>query len=126
MREADFTNHPDAANALSRGRSKPLTNGRRGSERWAMSQAIEVCGESPFNPQTYRGRTRDISAKGVYFVCEEAYMRGQLVHVTISLSGDLIADSDSISLTMRCRVQRVEEISQNGSKTFGVAVALDE
>jgi PilZ domain-containing protein len=126
MREADFTNHPDAANALGRGINKPLTNGRRGSERCAMSQSIEVCGESPFNPQTYRGTTRDISAKGVYFVCGEAYMKGQLVHVTISLSGGLIAGSDTVSLTMRCRVQRVEEISQNGSRAFGVAVALDE
>jgi hypothetical protein len=126
MREADFTNRPDAANVLSHGINKPLTNGRRVSERWAMSQSIEVCGESPFNPQTYRARTSDISAKGLYFVCEEAYMKGQLVHVTISLSGGLIAGSDSISLTLRCRVQRVEKISQNGSKTFGVAVALDE
>ena len=46
--------------------------------------------------------------------------------VTISLSGGLIAGPDNISLTMRCRVQRVEEISKSGSKTFGVAVALDE
>ena len=126
MREADFTNQRDAANALSRGINKPLRNGRRGSERWAMSQSIEVCGESPFNPQTYRGRTRDISAKGLYFVCEESYIVGQLVHVTIRLSRGLVADSDSVSLTLRCRVQRVERISQSGAKTFGVAVALDE
>jgi hypothetical protein len=53
-------------------------------------------------------------------------MAGQLVHVTIRLSGDLVAGSDSVSLTLRCRVQRVEKISQSGSKTFGVAVALDE
>src|SRR6267143_2860678 len=123
MREADFTNRPDAANVLSHGINKPLTNGRRVSERWAMSQSIEVCGESPFNPQTYRARTRDISAKGIYFVCEEPYMKGQLVHVTISLSGGPIAGSDSVYLTLRCRVQRVEKISDNGSKIFGVAVA---
>src|SRR6267378_2081724 len=90
MREADFTYQPDAANALS------------------------------------RGRTRDISAKGLYFVCEESYMVGQLLHVTIRLSRGLVADSDSVSLTLRCRVQRVERISQSGAKTFGVAVALDE
>jgi hypothetical protein len=126
MREADFTNHPGAVNAPSRGIYKPLTNDRRGSERRAMSESIEVCGESPFNPQTYRGRTRDISAKGIYFVCEEPYMVGQLLHVTIRLSRGLVAGSDSVSLTLRCRVQRVEKIFQNGSKTFGVAVALDE
>jgi hypothetical protein len=106
--------------------NKPLTNDRRGSRRLALSLPVEVCGENPFNPQTFRGRTRDIAAKGVYFVCEEAYTVGQLVHVTIRLSGVLIAGTDSISLTLRCRVQRVEEMILHGSKTFGVAVALDE
>jgi hypothetical protein len=126
MQEANYKDQSDSANALGRRTNKPLTNGRRGTKRWAVSQLIEVCGESPFNPQTYRGRTRDISAKGIYFVCEEPYMKGQLVHVTISLSGGPIAGSDSVCLTLRCRVQRVEKIFQNGSKTFGIAVALDE
>jgi len=126
MQEANYKDQSDSANALGRRTNKPLTNGRRGTKRWAVSQLIEVCGESPFNPQTYRGKTRDISAKGIYFVCEEPYMKGQLVHVTISLSGGPIAGSDSVYLTLRCRVQRVEKIFQNGSKTFGIAVALDE
>jgi hypothetical protein len=106
--------------------SKPLTTDRRGSRRLALSLPVEVCGEGPFNPETFCGRTRDIGAKGVYFVCEEAYIVGQLIHVTIRLSGVLVTGTDSVSLTLRYRVQRVEEILRNGSKTFGVAAALDE
>ena len=124
MQEANYKNQ--SANALGRGTNKPPWNDRRCSRRFAMSLPIEVSGESPFNPQTFPGRTRDIAANGVYFLCEEAYMAGQLVHVTIRLSRGLVAGSDSVSLTLRCRVQRVEKISQNGSKAFGVAVALDE
>src|ERR1700730_12384910 len=112
MQEANYKNHSDALNAPGRGINKPFMNDRRYSRRLALRLPIDVCGESPFNPQTCRGRTRDIAAKGVYFVCEEAYMAGQLVHVTIKLSGDPVAGSDSISLTLRCRVQRVEEIFQ--------------
>jgi hypothetical protein len=126
MQEAHYKNQSDAANALDRGISKPLMNDGRYSRRLALRLPIEVCGESPFNPQTFRGRTRDIAAKGVYFVCEQAYMVAQLVHVTIRLSGDLVAGSERVSLTLRYRIQRVEEIFQNGSKTFGIAVALDE
>jgi hypothetical protein len=126
MPEANYKNQPDSGNALGRGTNKPLMNDRRCSRRFALSLPIEVSGESPFNPQTFRGRTRDIAANGVYFFCEEAYMAGQLVDVTIRLSGDLLAGSDRVSLTLRCRVQRSEKISQNGSKRFGVAVALDE
>jgi hypothetical protein len=126
MQEANYKNQSDSANALGRGTSKPLMNDRRCSRRFPLSLPIEVSGESPFNPQTFCGRTRDIAAKGVYFFCEEAYMAGQLVDVTIRLSGDLVPGSDRVSLTLRCRVQRVEKIAQNGSKRFGVAVALDE
>jgi hypothetical protein len=126
MQEANYKNQSDSANAAGRATNKPLMNDPRCSRRFVLSLPIEVSGESPFNTQTFRGRTRDIAANGVYFFCEEAYMAGQLVHVTIRLSGDLVADSDSVSLTLRCRVQRVEKISQNGLKTFGVAVALDE
>jgi hypothetical protein len=126
MPEANYKNQFDSANALGRGTDKPLLNDRRCSRRFAMSLPIEVSGESPFNPQTFRGRTRDIAANGVYFFCEEAYMVGQLLHVTMRLSGDPVAGSDPVTLTLRCRVQRVEEIIRNGSKAFGVAVALDE
>jgi hypothetical protein len=126
MQEANYKKQSDSANALDRGTNKPLMNDRRCSRRFALRLPIEVSGESPFNPQTFRGITRDIAANGVYFLCEEGYIAGQLVHVTIRLSGDLVGDSDSVCLTLRCRVQRVEKISQNGSKTLGVAVALDE
>lgn len=125
MQEANYKKESDAANALGRGINRSL-NDRRCSRRLALCLPIEVYGESPFNSQTFRGNTRDISAKGVYFFCEEAYMVGQLLHVTISLSGGKVAGSDRVSLTLRCRVQRVEQIVRNSSKTFGVAVALDE
>jgi hypothetical protein len=126
MQEANYKNQSDPENALGRGTNKPLMNDRRCSRRFTLSLPIEVSGESPFNPQTFRGRTRDIAANGIYFFCEEAYMAGQLVHVTIRLSGDSVAFSDRVSLTLRCRVQRAEEIVRNASKIFGVAVALDE
>jgi PilZ domain len=107
MEEANYKNH-SAANALGRGTNKPPMNDRRCSRRLPLSLPIEVSGESPFNPQTFRGRTRDIAAKGVYFFCEEACTVGQLVRVTIRLSGDSVAFSDRVSLTLRGRVQRVE------------------
>jgi hypothetical protein len=126
MREANYKNQSDSANALGRATNKPLMNDRRHSRRLALRLPIEVCGESPFNPQTFYGNTRDIAAKGVYFFCEEAYMVGQLVHVTIPLSGDLIFGSDRVYLTLHYRVQRVEELIQSAATIFGVAVALDE
>src|ERR1700687_941085 len=126
MQEARFTNQTETQETGARKKKKPLPKDRRRSRRLVLSNPVEVCGESPFNPQTLRGTTRDIDANGVYFVCDESYMVGQLVHVTIHLSGGLLLGSESVTLTLRCRVQRAEELIRNGSKTFGVAVALDE
>jgi hypothetical protein len=126
MQEANDKDESDSANAPGRGADKPPMNDRRCSRRFTLSLPIEASGESPFNSQTFRGKIRDIAANGVYFFCEEAYMAGQLVHVTIRLSLDPVAFPDRVSLTLRCRVQRVEEIVRNASRIFGVAVALDE
>lgn len=104
-----------------------ITNDRRYAPRAALSLPIAVRGESPFNTQTFHAMTRDISAKGVYFVCDEAYMAGQLLHATIRLSSEVTNGFECLSLTLRFRVQRAElQISSNGFKTFGVAMALDE
>jgi hypothetical protein len=126
MQEARSKNRSDAKNALDPGINKPLMNDRRYSPRLTQRLPIEVCGESLFNPHIFRGRTCDIAAKGIYFVCEEAYMVGQLIHVTVTLSGDRAVSCDSVSLTLRYRIQRVETLIRNGLKIFGVAVALDE
>ena len=99
---------------------------RRSTRRFALSLPVEARGESPFNPQPVKGRTQNVSAKGIYFACDEAYMAGQLLHVKMRLSGDKTAGIDSILLTVRCRVQRVSKISMSGAGRFGVAVALDE
>jgi hypothetical protein len=125
MQEANCRNQPDAVTAAGRGIDKPPIKDRRCSPRLALRLPVEACAQGRLSPQTYRGTTRDISAKGVYFVCGEAYLAGQLVYVTIRMSGDLAAGSDSVSLTSRYRVKRVEEIFQNGSKRFGIAAALE-
>ena len=99
---------------------------RRSTRRFALSLPVEACGGSPFKSQPVKGRTRNVSANGIYFVCDEACMAGQLLHITMKLSGEKMGGTDSIFVTVRCRVQRVEEIFQIGLKRFGVAVALDE
>ena len=99
---------------------------RRSTRRFALSLPVAARGESPFNPQPVEGRTQNVSAKGVYSVCNAAYMAGQLLHVKMMLSDGKAAGTDSTFLTVRRRVQRVDKMSMNGAGRFGVAVALDE
>ena len=103
-----------------------MDTNRRSSRRFALSLPVEACGESPFKTQPIKGRTRNVSANGIYFVCDEACMAGQLLYITMKLPGDKLDHADGIFLRVRCRVRRVEEMLQNGSKAFGIAVALDE
>jgi hypothetical protein len=125
MQEANSKNQPDGAKALAGGINRPV-NERRCSRRLPQCLPVEVCVESPFSPEIIRGNTRDITAKGAYFFCKQAFMVGQLLRVTIRLSGGLDAGADRVSLTLRSRVQRVEQLVRNGSKTFGIAVALEK
>ena len=118
--------HSAALNALDGYRQLIPTKDRRLSCRVALSFPMEVCGESPFNAQPVKVNAANFSAKGVYFVSPEAYLAGQLLYVTVKLPGDPPRGSSDVFLTVRCRIQRVEPLSVQGAKRFGVAVSLDE
>jgi hypothetical protein len=53
-------------------------------------------------------------------------MAAQLLQHTRKTWGVKLGDTNCLILWVRCRVQQVEEIFQNGSRAFGIAVALDE
>jgi hypothetical protein len=84
MQEANYQNQSDAANAAGHGINKALDD-RRYSRRLALRLPIEVCGESPFNPQTFHRRTRDIAVNGVYIL-----LRGSIYGGPVALCHDEI------------------------------------
>jgi PilZ domain len=103
---------------------RTATHDRRCASRIAFVIPIEVRGESPFNPRTVTGITQNLSANGMYFVCGERYLPGQLLYITMKF-GDQVQGIDSLSLTLRFRVQRLEQTKRSAAEHFGVAVALD-
>jgi hypothetical protein len=107
-------------------RYKAMKTDRRKTRRFALSLPVEACGENPLNPQPFQGRTRNISVNGIYFVCDKPCMPGQTLRIIMKLSVNRLSGTDSIFLTLRCRVRRVDEMFLNGLKQFGCAVALDE
>jgi hypothetical protein len=107
------------------GANKATQIDRRSSKRFALSLSLEARGVTALDSQRVTGITRNVSAAGMYFVCDRLYTVGKLLNVTINLSGQTTnSGKDCLSLTVRCRVQRVAEIFQNGAKRYGVALTL--
>jgi hypothetical protein len=99
---------------------------RRSTHRFPLALPVDVFVDRVSKSQPVKGRTRDVSANGMYFVCNKPYRAGQLLSITMNLAGEKVGGGDSISLTVGCHVQRVEEIVQGGAKVFGIAVALQD
>lgn len=59
---------------------------RRSTRRFALSLPAEACGESPFKSQPIQGRTRNVSANGIYFVCDQTYPKKLLVLLPIHMN----------------------------------------
>ena len=99
---------------------------RRSTLRFPLALPVEVFLDRVAKSQPVKGRTRDVSANGMYFVCNKPYRAGQLLFIKMNLAGEKVGGGDSISLTVGCHVQRVEEIVQGAAKLFGIAVALQD
>jgi hypothetical protein len=99
---------------------------RRSTLRFPLTLPVEVFLDRVAKSQPVKGRTRDVSANGMYFVCNKPYRAGQLLFIKMNLAGEKVGGGDSISLTVGCQVQRVEEIVQGAAKLFGIAVALQD
>jgi len=99
---------------------------RRSTLRYPLALPVEVFLDRVAKSQPVKGRTRDLSANGMYFVCNKPYRAGQLLFITMNLAGEKAGGGDSISLTVGCHVQRVEEIVQGAAKLFGIAVTLQD
>jgi hypothetical protein len=115
---------PSGSKKLCSGGNEHKQAERRSTLRYPLALPVEVFLDRVAKSQPVKGRTRDVCANGMYFVCNKPYRAGQLLFISMNLAGEKVGGGDSISLTVGCHVQRVEEIVQGTAKLFGIAVAL--
>ena len=97
---------------------------KRGARRYGLSLpvAIHAGGGNTFAWET--GRTRDISARGVYFLTESNLSAGREVSLTITIPAEITKAAD-VFLKIMGKVVRVKNSVEYDSSKIGVAVTID-
>lgn len=96
----------------------------RGARRYGLSLpvAIHDSGGNTFAWET--GTTRDISARGVYFLTESNLIAGREVNLTITIPAEITKAAD-VFLKIMGKVVRVKNSVEYDSRKIGVAVTID-
>jgi PilZ domain len=95
---------------------------RRASRRYdlSLSAVVRAPGESDIQQ---RGKTRDLSTRGVYLVLDRAISRETDVDLSIVLPADMTGGGNVLVRALG-KVVRVEEWIQDRTRRFGVAAVL--
>ncbi len=93
---------------------------RRASRRFTMSLPVTVRWQGAYGAAERQGRTRDVSFRGLYFLCEAPLEAGNEIEFVLTLPKEITLAGD---VHIRCfgHVTRVEK--QNGLR--GVAARIE-
>ena len=97
----------------------PTTKERRGTRRLALSlpMSLRVAGDGEPEVAT---ATRDVSARGVYFLLDSRLQEGASFDFTLTLPPEVTL-TESVRVRCRARVVRVE----SGENKVGVAAVIE-
>ena len=74
--------------------------------------------------EPFSGRTRDISARGVYFTIDRELLPGSGFDFTLTLPAGIIHGSQDSFVCAQGKVVRVEKKGENGKERVGVAAVI--
>lgn len=73
---------------------------------------------------TQKGKTRDISTRGLYFVLDEDLEPGSELDITLTLPAEITQGSE-VFVRALGKVVRVEKRYEDGSERMGVAAVIE-
>lgn len=95
---------------------------RRAARRYDLSLSAIVSAPSGVYGIEQRGKTRDVSTRGVYLVLERPVSRDSEVDLRMFLSTD--PSGGAVLVRAVGKIVRLEELFQNRTRRFGVAAVL--
>jgi c-di-GMP-binding flagellar brake protein YcgR len=97
---------------------------RRTARRYDLSLPviIRLAAERPADTQ--KGKTRDISTRGLYFVLDQDLEAGSELDITLTLPAEITHGSE-VFVRALGRVVRVERRTEDGSSRMGVAAVIE-
>jgi PilZ domain len=97
---------------------------RRATRRYNLSLPIVVSVFPHKRSESWHGRIRDISARGIYFITDEEFTPGAELEFNVALPVE-ITQGTEVSIHAHSRVLRTEERREGDTTRTGVAAVIE-
>ena len=97
---------------------------RRTARRYDLSLPVLVRVPVDKETSSRKGKTRDISTRGLYFTVEEDLNAGAELDITLTLPAEVTRGSEVFIRAMG-KVVRVDKKPENGASRVGVAAVIE-
>ncbi len=97
---------------------------RRIARRYDLSLPVIIRVPTERIADSQRGKTRDVSTRGVYFVLDQDLEAGSELDITLTLPAEITHGSD-VFVRALGRIVRVEKRLEDGNTRMGVAAVIE-
>lgn len=97
---------------------------RRTARRYDLSLPVIIRIPAERAADTQKGKTRDVSTRGLYFVLDQDLEAGSELDITLTLPAE-ITHGTEVFVRAQGKVVRVEKRSEDGSPRMGVAAVIE-
>jgi PilZ domain len=102
-----------------------LMSERRNARRYDLSLPILIRAvAAPGTAEIQRGKTRDVSTRGLYFVIDQDLRDGSDLDIMLTLPSEM-TNGEEVLVKASGKVVRVEERLEDGSLRRGVAAVIE-
>jgi hypothetical protein len=101
-----------------------MTNERRSSRRYDLSLPVIIRVPLEKEASSRKGKTRDISTRGIYFTVDQDLSVGAEVDLTITVPAEGTGGKE-VFLRAKGKVLRLEKTPESGFPQVGVAAVIE-
>jgi PilZ domain len=101
-----------------------LMTERRTARRYDLSLPVIIRIPAEGVAEMQKGKTRDLSTRGVYFVLDRDFEAGSELDITMTLPAE-ITHGGEVFVRALGKVVRVERRAEDGSSRMGVAAVIE-
>ncbi len=97
---------------------------RRTTRRYDLSLPVMIRGSVERTRWPQRGKTLDVSTRGLYFVIDHEVETGSNLDITLTLPAEITQGADVLVRALG-KVIRVERRTEDGKERLGVAAVIE-
>ena len=97
---------------------------RRTARRYDLSLPIIIRIPAGADPSSRKGKTRDISTRGLYFTIDQEIVAGAELDITLTLPAEITRGTE-VYVRAQARVIRVDRRPDDSSVRVGVAAVIE-